>query len=1025
MKKEILLLLFCFICSYALLPENITATCLIPPSNPSYDYNNDNIIDIYDVNSLLQVSIELSNCQSNKICDLNNDGIIDISDVNLLQNWIYSNNCPLLNCSDNQTIMKVSNITNAYAEIWNETENYLYPICYQNIFGVNYPEQNSHECIKNNKVIGLSLTKNALAEIPSLNNYPVNVCYGDLECNSTNQSCDSLGTNYKEIIRLSKETNALLEIPINFSSFILEIKGTSKENISHVKNYEKTIILTDKIENKTMIVQTDTYVNIMEPPSNYLSYFPYRQTTKTFQANKGDNVSIKVLYKQQLSSNIIITYGIYKNDINIYNVTQIRTPNKVGLAAVYREDKREYSEKIKESKEIRKEYAEKEIKKFGKIPDSVISESLMDNFVGYSYSGSKDVNNFVTISSANIYIDNNTKAIKLFQKASTIAICGMVRMCISTPNGLCNSSYQSNYMFLHHLYYVNYNETGDYIIPNNFGCKGYYYNKSRGDLYLPSLDKSMVRIGEMRIDNPPIGNQTIIVQVAGTSDVYLRGGEIYLEKNSNLSQEFIVSSNNPFVNVYFSDTKENKTTNIASDILGKLLLYNTFPIKICCKSLIAENIPYHQTEEPNQTEFGCNVSENHPYDYNDDKVIDASDTGFLLKVALELNNCPSNKICDLNNDGTIDISDVTLLVRYITVDNCNITIPQIPKGIAYWADMNQNYINKTNVNDSVLMIYNIGEEYNGQEINFEVHEVDKGLFDVDCSGDWPNEARYAKANVINGKAIALWKARYCSNGESDGVYFIAKLNDTIKNESDILEILSYNNEKPYIKILSPENEDKFLVNNDISFNLFYKDVDDELEITWNFNNENTTTLTNCLNNNCNIIKHSFNTPGVKIIKVRAKEKNREQYSEDAISLYIYKEGINVFAVISKPDPKKEIIIQNITKVEFDGSSSYVSNCTKCENNICINCPSNKECYNVTSNTEILQCFDLPKPQPINSPLQGYNLWFNWTILREDNNLYGNIYGDWNENYYSSVNFNHTFRQSGKYKAKLKVGYEPL
>ena len=111
----------------------------------------------------------------------------------------------------NQNILNISGATNAHGEVWNEG-NYNVDICYNDLFGVEYPDQDPHVCDGLNLVLNLSAQTNAHAEVPPGANYVVGVCYGDLVCRSIpgNQNCD-IGNGEIEVVSLSAETNAHLE----------------------------------------------------------------------------------------------------------------------------------------------------------------------------------------------------------------------------------------------------------------------------------------------------------------------------------------------------------------------------------------------------------------------------------------------------------------------------------------------------------------------------------------------------------------------------------------------------------------------------------------------------------------------------------------------------------------------------------------------------------------------------------------------------------------------------------------------
>lgn len=66
--------------------------------------------------------------------------------------------------------------------------------------------------IPKNKIVGLSTLSNAHAEVPGLDNYPIDICYGYLECTNRADSCDA--TYPLPILSLSASTDAHLS---NFS----------------------------------------------------------------------------------------------------------------------------------------------------------------------------------------------------------------------------------------------------------------------------------------------------------------------------------------------------------------------------------------------------------------------------------------------------------------------------------------------------------------------------------------------------------------------------------------------------------------------------------------------------------------------------------------------------------------------------------------------------------------------------------------------------------------------------------------
>ncbi|MEK6809876.1 MAG: hypothetical protein AABY40_04325, partial [Nanoarchaeota archaeon] len=107
---------------------------------------------------------------------------------------------------DDQLILRLSDITNAHGEFWNQG-NYQTEICYNQIFGLN--GNGIRTCDGSNNVLRLSGNTNAHAERPA-GTTPgyVNVCYGDLKCIKRDTDC--IGAE-KEVVSLSGNTNAHLE----------------------------------------------------------------------------------------------------------------------------------------------------------------------------------------------------------------------------------------------------------------------------------------------------------------------------------------------------------------------------------------------------------------------------------------------------------------------------------------------------------------------------------------------------------------------------------------------------------------------------------------------------------------------------------------------------------------------------------------------------------------------------------------------------------------------------------------------
>jgi hypothetical protein len=113
-------------------------------------------------------------------------------------------------CSDpSQIILRLSDTTNAHAEVFDGAGNYHTEICYDNIF-VGEIGGGNRTCSGTNGVLDLSDTTNAHAENTSESNYNTNVCYTGLTCNARTSDCGVDDTDEVLVVSLSANTNAHL-----------------------------------------------------------------------------------------------------------------------------------------------------------------------------------------------------------------------------------------------------------------------------------------------------------------------------------------------------------------------------------------------------------------------------------------------------------------------------------------------------------------------------------------------------------------------------------------------------------------------------------------------------------------------------------------------------------------------------------------------------------------------------------------------------------------------------------------------
>lgn len=332
-------------------------------------------------------------------------------------------------------------------------------------------------------------------------------------------------------------------------------------------------------------------------------------------------------------------------------------------------------------------------------------------------------------------------------------------------------------------------------------------------------------------------------------------------------------------------------------------------------------------------------------------------------------------------------------------------------GNAYWSDMSNTPINKSDIKDYVKM--QLVASVSGQ-INYTIMKNVPWWFDRKIASGSGNE-------------FSVWQAGKNTAGsfETGDYYFTATLSDgSVVNSGTLTVTEPADNAAPHAVIVNPDAESRHLVGASIDFGQASYDIDDPINAIWDFGEGNTTTLTGCnTGGNCNTT-YTYLSGGTKIFSLTAKESgddsSRRQQDTDMRRIFVYGEGINVFAVIS--EPPVGYVASGLTSVHFNTNNSYVANCTSCTSiNVCPQCPSGRNCYNVSGIIngveEKKQCFDFSKDE-IGKTAGKYNLWFNWTF-DEGSGRYGN----WIDNYTNVAVFDRNFYYAREHWANLNVGYE--
>ncbi len=326
-----------------------------------------------------------------------------------------------------------------------------------------------------------------------------------------------------------------------------------------------------------------------------------------------------------------------------------------------------------------------------------------------------------------------------------------------------------------------------------------------------------------------------------------------------------------------------------------------------------------------------------------------------------------------------------------------------------WTSMNGTYIGSASdstiiqagVGSSVLMLWKNTGLAPGTQVRFNIKE-DDNLFDDDIIS-------ITAIVDSNGNAIAKWTITSqdyglgYDNDDKEEFYF-----EVGGGTSDyLIANASFTNFHPTAKIVKPMNGTTCIIpegqqkTGNIPFEQISSDVDDDLNITWNFGDNTIASNSNCLTGaNCNTT-HAYNSSGNKIITLTAKEMTRSQRAVNRSNVFVYRKGLNIFAIIDSPDYRDNYLEAGIYWI--NGTSSHIANCSFSEQecrNTSPNCYKIEDC--ITPTTLYLWCY---KFKESNSP--GFA--FRWTIAP------GNFVNNTN-----NVPFQKWFYQAGEYDINLKV-----
>jgi len=262
-----------------------------------------------------------------------------------------------------------------------------------------------------------------------------------------------------------------------------------------------------------------------------------------------------------------------------------------------------------------------------------------------------------------------------------------------------------------------------------------------------------------------------------------------------------------------------------------------------------------------------------------------------------------------------------------------------------------------------------------------------------------------KIAQFSNKAFTVWRA----NETGEDFYFKAYIDNEFLGESGKIKVVGPANDvSPEIRIVNPVLRSNYTINpltsqtNNISFEQVSKDEDDDLNILWDFGDSQTVRLTDCLSGvNCNTT-HNYSSSGTKIITAKAEEKYRSKSVINYTLAFVYKEGLNIFAIIDKPNYIG--VLQEPGLYELDGRSSHIANCSFSPDACNEAAGTGKTCYDVVdavNPSSVLYCYRF---------LESNLLTFQWTI---DNVV---------STHTNNEPFYHMFKQSGEHYIRLRVSY---
>ena len=371
--------------------------------------------------------------------------------------------------------------------------------------------------------------------------------------------------------------------------------------------------------------------------------------------------------------------------------------------------------------------------------------------------------------------------------------------------------------------------------------------------------------------------------------------------------------------------------------------------------------------------------------------------------------CELPYVFDCDDDDVSVNPNATEIVGDGMDNDCSGLIDDVPEELVVqntsWVNLRGGIATVAQVYDTVLMSAK-GQGLNESQLNYSV------LQDTSILG-WiiTRELRFINSSLD-------LTPLYIPSGDRIVYFNVAVSDGNISRSNDLSIGDGEGNFEPYAKINYPEQKVNYLQGTIVDFNATVYDEDDFLDVTWYFGDGTSKTFEDyaqAINSSSSLsVSHTYpdNECGTYNILLSAKEtgESRKQVIESFSEIYVYKEGICVFPVVSSPENGKT---DYSNLVRFDARESFITNCSRGT--------MDNKAFTVGD----LNCSYIHAP---GQEVVGdeYNLFVEWTV-NPPNQKYGGewglkLYPELGSSSYTIQNFVKYFGTDASRTAQLKLIY---